>query len=87
MFSAQLPKFRRFQHELTVKILVQICIKFNLPMALDVLFCRDLIVTVENSAVRTFTLFSKSCYFYSTVWAVGTGKKFLIPKHVLLAMK
>ena len=32
-------------------------------MALDDLFCKDLIVSVENSPVRTFTLFPKHVTF------------------------
>ena len=40
-------------------------------MALDVLSGKDLMVTVENSCVRTFTLFP-TCYFHLMVWAVGT---------------
>ena len=33
-FQYRLPKIRKFQHELIVKIIVQIVNKFNLPMAL-----------------------------------------------------
>ena len=61
-----LPKIRKFQHELTVKIIVLIFIKFNLPMALHVLFWKDFMVNAENSSVRTFTLFSKHVIF--TPW-------------------
>ena len=32
-------------------------------MGLDVLFCKDLMVNVENSPVRTFMLFSKHVTF------------------------
>ena len=32
-------------------------IKFNLPMALDVLFCKDLIVNAENSPVSKIPCF------------------------------
>ena len=32
-------------------------------MTLDVLFCKDLMVNVENSPVRTFTLFPKHVTF------------------------
>ena len=35
-------------------------------MALDILFCKDLVVNVENSLVRTFTLFPKRVTF--TPW-------------------
>ena len=54
---------RKFQHELTVKIIVYIFIKFNLPMPLYVLFWKDLMVNVENCLVRTFTLFPKRVTF------------------------
>ena len=52
-------KIRKFQPELTDKIIVLISIKLNFPMPLYVLFCKDLMVNVEKSVVRTFTLFPK----------------------------
>ena len=70
----RLPKIRKFQNELSVKIIVQSFIKFNLPMTLDALFCKDLMMNTENYPVRTFTFFSKTCYFHSTVWAAGNGQ-------------
>ena len=56
MFSAQATKNSQVS---TVKIIVKIFIKFNLPMALDVLFCKNLMVNAENPPVRTFMLFQK----------------------------
>ena len=53
-------------------------------MALDVLFCKDLIVNAANSPVRTFTLFPKR-YFHFMVWAVGTGK-YLKPKTIIILL-
>ena len=34
-------------------------LKFNFSTALELLFCKDLMVNVENSSVRTFTLLLK----------------------------
>ena len=48
-------------------------IKFNFPVALNVMFSNGLMANVENSLVRTFTLFPKR-YFYSTIWVFGSGK-------------
>ena len=58
-FQHSLPKICQFQHELTVKIIVLIFIKFNFPIASYLLFCKDLMANVENSLGRTFTLFPK----------------------------
>ena len=62
-FQHRLPSIRKFQHELTVKIIVLIVIKSNLPMALDVLFCKDSMENAENSFERNFTLFPKHVTF------------------------
>ena len=53
-------------------------------MALDVSFCKDLIVNAANSPVRTFTLFPKR-YFHFIVWTVGTGK-YLKPKIIIILL-
>ena len=70
MFQHRLRNIRKFQHELTVKIIVGIFIKFNLPVTLYVLFCKDLMVNVENSSVRTFMLFPKHVTMGSWYWEI-----------------
>ena len=58
--------------------------KFNFPMTLYVLFCKDLMVNIENSLVKTFMLFPK--YVTFTVCAVGTGKYLKIVRNQLLQL-
>ena len=52
-------------------------------MALDVLFCKDLMVNAENSLVRTFTLFPKHVTFTPWYEQLGLGNT-LRPSHQML---
>ena len=78
-----LPEIRRFHHELTVKVRVFFCIKFNLPMALDVIFCKDLKVNAENSPVRTVTLFPKTNVTFYGQLVLGNRNHHLFWKELL----
>ena len=65
-FQHRLPKIRKFQHELSIKIIVKVKLNFhqvNIPMGLDVLFCKDLMANVENSPIRIFPPFPKHVTF------------------------
>ena len=74
MFSAQSTENLQVSTCVTVKIIVQIFIKFNLPMALYILFCKD----VENYLVRTFTLFPKHVTFTSRYGQLVLGNSLII---------
>ena len=61
-FQLGLPKIRKFQHFNCQNYSLNFH-QVHLPIALDVLFCKDLMVNVGNSPVRTFTLFPKYVTF------------------------